>query len=187
MKTISTKSGKTLIFRPPQPNDLQALFKYAKAIEAEDTFILLNPQEPVTYQEEEKYLASILKAIKTNQKVHMLVIDGQKIVGACHVEKRGRRQGHVGIFGIALLKDYRSEGMGKQLAEYVISQAQQKLQLNQVMLDCLATNLIALKFYKSLGFTEYGRQPQAFFYKGKYVDKVLFYKHLQWSSTQLNN
>jgi len=179
MKTISTKSGKKLIFRPPQSNDFEALFKYAKTIEAEDTFILLNPQEPVTYQEEEKYLASVLKAIKTNQKVHILVIDNQKIVGGCHVEKRGRRQTHVGIFGIALLKDYRSEGIGKQLAEYVINQAQQKLNLTQVMLDCLAANLIALKFYQSLGFIEYGRQPQAFLYKGKYVDKVLFYKHLQ--------
>jgi len=179
MKTITTKSGKTLTFRLPQPNDLEALFKYAKTIEAEDTFILLNPQEPVTYQEEEKYLTSILKAIQTNQKVHMLVIDNQKIVGACHVEKRGRRQTHVGIFGIALLKDYRSEGIGKQLAECVINQAQQKLKIIQVMLDCLAANEIALKFYQSLGFTEYGRQPQAFVYKGKYVDKVLFYKYLQ--------
>ena len=179
MKTITAKSGKKLIFRSPQPSDLKALFKYAKTIEAEDTFILLNPKEPVTYQEEEKYLASILKAIQTNQKVHMLVIDSQKIVGACHVEKRGRRQSHVGIFGIALLKDYRSGGIGKQLAEYVINQAQQKLNLTQVMLDCLAINTIALKFYKSLGFTEYGRQPQAFLYKGKYVDKVLFFKTLQ--------
>lgn len=178
MKTITSKSGKKITFRPPRKTDLEALYQYAKSLEAEDTFVLLNPSEPVNYQEEKNYLTSLLKDIQAKKKIHVLVVDNHKIAGASHIEKKGRRQGHVGLFGIALLQAYRSGGIGRQLADYVINLAKTQLQLTQIILDCLASNTIAIKFYKSLGFTQYGRQPKAMFYKNQYVDKILFYKHL---------
>ena len=37
------------------------LFNFAKALEREDTFITLNPDEPVTWKEEQEYVKSMVK------------------------------------------------------------------------------------------------------------------------------
>jgi len=177
-KTITSKSNKTFIFRLPQPEDLDALYQYAITIEKEDTFILLNPNEPVSLEEEQLYLQKTLTDIKTKTKIHLFVIKEDKIIGSSHIAKQGRRQNHVGQLGIVILAPYRSDGIGKQLANYMIELAQKELQINQVILDCFANNLIAINFYKSLGFTQYGCQPKAVTHKNQLIDKLLFYKNL---------
>jgi len=178
MKTIISKSGKKIIFRLPKKDDLDVLYKYAKEIEAEDTFITLNPQEPLTYEEEKEVLKTMLKKQKELKKVDILVFDRAKMIGSCGIEKKGRRQNHVGMFGIALLKDYRSEGIGKKLANYTIALTKERLQIKQILLTCLANNQVGLSFYKSLGFTEIGCHPNANLYNGKFIDSIIFYKDL---------
>lgn len=178
MKTIISKSGKKIIFRLPKKDDLSALYKYAKEIEAEDTFITLNPQEPLTYKEEKEFLSSFIKDIKAGKKVHMFVLDKNKIIGMCHVQKQGRRSSHVGQLGIALLKQYRSEGIGKKLTEYVLALAKKQLKISKITLSCFINNKIAISFYKKLGFIQFGHLPQAHQYKGKLIDSLYFYKNL---------
>ncbi len=113
MKTIVTKSGKTLVVRPPKIADLEALYQFAKIIEAEDTFITLNPAEPVTLKEEDQHIKNTINQIKTKQKVYLLVFEKDKIIGSSHVVKTGRRHNHVGQFGVSILKDYRSQALPK--------------------------------------------------------------------------
>jgi len=178
MKTITSKSGKKIIFRLPKKDDLDALYKYAKKIEAEDTFITLNPQEPLTYKEEDKHFSSSLKDIKKGKKVQILVLDGKKIIGMSHVQKQGRRSGHVGQLGIALLKQYRAEGIGKKLVKHILNLAKKELKISKITLSCFVNNKIALSFYKKLGFIQFGYLPQANQYKGKLIDSLYFYKNL---------
>jgi len=178
MKTIISKSGKKITFRAPQKDDLDALYKYAKKIEVEDTFITLNPQEPLTYKEEKKFLSSFIKDVKAGKKVHVFALDENKIIGMCHVHKQGRRSGHVGQMGIALLKKYRSEGIGRKLAKHVFALAKKQLKISKITLFCFINNKIALSFYKKLGFIQFGHLPQANQYKGELIDSLYFYKNI---------
>ena len=155
MTNITSKSGHQITFRQPQSSDFKTLFQYAKTIEKEDTFILLNPQEPLPKKEEQEYLIADLKKIKNGQKVVTLALDNQTVIGSCGVEKKGRRSQHIGVLGIALLKPYRSDGIGKKLIQHTITQAQKKLNLQKIILTCMANNKIAIKFYLQLGFKKF--------------------------------
>jgi RimJ/RimL family protein N-acetyltransferase len=178
MKTIITKSGKKLIFRPLCQLDLQSVYTWVKVIEKEDTFILLNYREPNTLKDEQKFITSTIKDIKAKKQIFIGVFDKHKYIGSCSIEKLGKRQGHLGRFGIALLKPYRGEGVGRQLADYVIQLAKEKLKLKQIILKCFTNNQVGQCLYKKLGFKQYGVHPQAILYKGKYIDETLFYKDL---------
>jgi|SRR3989344_3537550 len=179
MKTITTKSGRQTILRPLTKIDLKALYAWVKAIEKEDTFILLNPKEPVSLAEEKVFFKENLKKGKSKTKILIIAVDGDRHIGNCSIEKLGKRQGHIGRFGIALLKAYRSQGIGRQLAEYTISQAQKKLGIKQIVLNCLVNNKVGLALYKKLGFKKYGIHPRAVLHKGKLMDEILFYKELE--------
>lgn len=178
MKTITTKSGKILTVRPLQKGNLAALYQYAKTIEKEDTFITLNPKEPLPLKEEEEFLKNTISQIKEKKKVYFIIFDGKKIVGTSQIGKSGRRRGHIGIFGIALLKSYRSQGIGKKLMKFIIKEAQKTLKITKIDLSCFANNTIGIKLYKNLEFIQYGVRPQAILYKGKLIDELLFYKDL---------
>ena len=79
MKTATTKSGKILTIRPLQKGDLNALYQYAKTMEKEDTFITLNPKEPLSLKEEDSFLKSTISQIKEKKKVYKCICD--KITG----------------------------------------------------------------------------------------------------------
>ena len=170
---------KKITFRPPRPTDFEALYRYAKTIEAEDTFITLSPDEPLTKKAEREHFQTDLKKIKQNNKVITCVFDGKKMIGSCGVERQGRRSRHLGEIGIALLKEYRSEGLGKKLFSYTLKQARKKLKLTTAILQCMAENKVALAFYKKRGFKQYGRLPKANRYKGRLIAAIYFYQHLK--------
>lgn len=177
-KTITSKSGKTITLRPPAKKDTSDLYQFAKDLEAEDTFILLNREEPVNREEEKQYVANLVDKIKKQTTVYLLAFDQKKLIGTCGIDRAGKRQNHVGRFGIAILKDYRSDGIGAQLAQAVMNIAKTKLGITQIILDCFANNQVACQFYNRLGFQEYGRQPEAISFKGERIDKLLFFKNL---------
>lgn len=178
MKRIKTKSGKIITFRQIKPVDLQTVYHWVKDIEKEDTFILLNYREPNSLKDEQKFLTSTIKEVKAKKQIFIGVFDKHKYIGSCGIEKLGKRQNHIGRFGIALLKPYRGEGIGFKLASYVIQLAQEKLKLKQITLKCFANNLIGQSLYKKLGFKQCGLHPRAIQYKGKLIDEILFYKDL---------
>jgi RimJ/RimL family protein N-acetyltransferase len=176
--SFNSKSGKKISVRQVETGDESILFDFAKEIESEDTYITLNPDEPITWEEEEKYVAGLLKKIEDKKAVHLLAFDGDKLVGGCGVEIEGKRQNHVGRLGITLVKDYRSDGIGKKLMELTIKKARRDVLVEQVVLDCLANNKVGRSLYEKSGFVVYGRQPKAMKFRGNLVDKLLFYKNL---------
>lgn len=178
MTTILSTSGKKLIFRPLNSSDIKAIYQWVKIIEKEDTFILLNYREPNSLKDEQKFLTSTIKEVKAKKQIFIGVFDRHKYVGGCGIEKLGKRQNHIGRFGIALLKPYRGEGIGFKLASYVIQLAQERLKLKQITLKCFANNQVGQSLYKKLGFKQCGVHPQAIQYKGKLIDEVMYYKNL---------
>ncbi len=178
MTTITSRSGRTIILRPPQPGDEQILFDYAQELAAEDTYILLNPDEPVTWNEEVNYLKGILKKIEAKWQVHYLAFHGNQLIGSSQVSLQGRRKKHVGAFGISINQLYRNDGIGTQLATFVLNEAKSVLGITLVTLEVFANNEVAKKLYRRLGFNEFGRLPGGLVYKGEPVDSILMYRSL---------
>lgn len=170
-----------ITFRPPQPEDLEALYAYAKEIEAEDTFITLHPGDPVTREEEEKYFQDLLKKIEKKEHVSLYVLDGKKIIGSAGIDKGGKRKTHVGRLGIALLKEYRGMGIGRELLQKIIDLAKQELGISIIFLEHFANNPRARALYEKFGFREIGVFPKAVFYKGEYVDEPIMVLELSWN------
>lgn len=175
---LVSKSGRTISLRPPGLGDLDRLYQYAKNLEAEDTYVLLNPEMPVTYSEEKEYLDSSLKKIAANWLIYYLAFSDDQLIGSSQITLGGRRRLHQGQFGISILPQFRGEGIGFQLADFVINEAKTKLKLNLVTLEVFAANKPALNLYRKLGFREYGRLPNGLKYRGELMDDILMYKTL---------
>lgn len=178
-KTIISKSGRIITLRYPRKTDLTILFEYINGLGKEDTYIFINPDEPVTYQEERKYLQSSLKKVQNKSQITYLAFHERQLIGVVDVKRLDRRQRHIGRFGITLKPKYRHDGIGQQLAEYIIQEAQQSLGIKQAILGVFANNKIAYKLYRKLGFQEYGSLPHGVLYKGQYIDEILMHKLLE--------
>ena len=179
MKVIKTKNGKTISFRQLNPDDFKLVYQWVKEIEKEDTFVTMNANEPLTRKEVKDYIQEQVKKSKHNKVVKIGVFDGKKYLGGCDIEKRGKRQAHIGFFGIVLSKECRGQGIGYKLAKETIKIAKEKMGIKQVILNCFANNKIGINFYRKLGFKQYGIHPQAVLYKGKLIDEIMFYKNLE--------
>lgn len=178
MLTLTSKSGRIITLRPPQSGDESALFQYATALQKEDTFVLLNPDLPVTWTEETDYLNSCLKKIAANWLIYFLAFHDNQLIGSSQVAVGGRRKMHLGSFGISLLPAFRGDGLGFQLAQLTINEAKHKMNLSLITLEVFALNEVALKLYQKLGFLEYGRLPNGLKYQGKFIDAILMSKKL---------
>lgn len=175
---IISKSGKKITVRSPQNNDLEELYQYAVAISNEDTFIRLNPKEPVTVAEEKEVLASWIK--KNQQRTHfqLFAFDGKKLIGMVGITLSGRRQKHRATMGISIAKEYRDDGIGSKLIEHAIAIAKKQWHVSLITLTCMAINQRGLALYKKLGFKQFGLLPSATEFQGKLIDEVYMFKQI---------
>ena len=75
--------------------------------------------------------------------------------------------------GVDIHPDYRGKGYGKATYQLLLKYCFNYLNLNRVWLSVLETNTIAISLYKKVGFILEGRQRQAIFREGKYVDYLM--------------
>lgn len=175
---ITSKSGRVIELRPPQESDTQLIFDFAQTIEAEDTYILLNPSYPVTWNEESEYLKGCLRKIAVNWEVFYFAFFESRMIGSSQISVGGRRKMHVGSFGISLLEGFRHDGIGEQLAHFVIEEAKRVLNLSIITLEVFDNNPAAISLYRKLGFLEYGCLRGGLKYKGEFIDSILMYKNV---------
>jgi RimJ/RimL family protein N-acetyltransferase len=178
MREFTSKSGKKILVREINQNDVDSLFDYITEIGKEDTFIEINPNSLVTYEEEGKYVSDCLEKIAKKEMLVLLAFFEDELIGSVSVEVQLRRKQHIGMLGIAIKKNFRGDGIGKKLMELAINEAKTKLSVTQITLGCYANNNAGLALYKKLGFSEYGRLPKGVFRQGAYVDEVLFRKEI---------
>ncbi|MCB0739128.1 MAG: GNAT family N-acetyltransferase [Bacteroidetes bacterium] len=139
---------------------------------AESDYLLTSPSEfhPSVSDTEnwiqfhiDKPNSSIMIASHDNQ-----VIAVQNITG-----KQTKKVNHTADFGLAILPEYRGQGVGKKMVEFAISWAKENNNLKMLTLEVFSANKPAFHLYKSFGFEQYGFLPKAFFQDGKYLDNVL--------------
>lgn len=174
--TITTKSGKKFTVRPPRAEDVQQLLTFINTLIAEDTFIVM-AGKPVTIDEETEWLRGTLKDIQNRQAITFLVFDRERLIANSGIKKQLRRLSHIGIFGITVAKEYRGDGVGKQLMSLVLAEAK-NIGIEIATLEVFGSNEIACSAYQTLGFTKYGSLQKALTFRGQLIDLHQMYKRL---------
>ena len=178
IKSFISKSGKEILLRYPSIDDVGILLKYINTISRENTFITMSGEQE-SLESETKWLQGILAKMSQKDGVHILALHNKELVGTTQVlrDTEGKkRTAHVGHFGLSVKKEYRSDGIGYELAKTVVDRAHVELQLQIVTLFVYEPNIKARQLYASVGFKEYGILPAGTFYKDTYVDTILMYK-----------
>lgn len=177
-----TEDGLEVLIRYIKNSDAKDLNEYINILSKEKTFISYQGA-PIPISYEEKYIQEVLEKFKNHTAVHLLVFCEGKLIGSSDLHlpdpKREaiKRNGHLGI---SILKEYRNKKLGKLLMGLLLDEAVKNLpDLKIITLGVMATNTPAIKLYKSFGFMEYGRLPEAFFHKGEYIDEIRMYKKMK--------
>ncbi len=158
-KTITLKDGRTCVLRSGTEQDGQALLDVFILTHSQTEFLIDYPDEiTMTVEQETQYLKE--KNESENEIELLAEVDGNVIgsAGIWCVRKREKLRHRAG-FGIGILDAYWGLGIGRALTEACIECAG-TAGYTQLELDVLAVNEKAIALYKSVGFVEYGRNPQ---------------------------
>ncbi len=181
VSTFTTKSGRQAIIRYPKSEDVLDLLQFVNTISHEDTFIRFSGEQQ-TLEQEKKYLDSVLEKMNQGDHVKLCCYVGGIFAGSCDISRDNSletRKRHVGVLGIALAKDFRSDGIGSKIMQVTMAEAQKQIKgLRLIKLECFATNPIAQKLYKKMGFVEVGRLPKTILHQGKFVDEIIMVREL---------
>lgn len=94
------------------------------------------------------------------------------LVGLRH-QLQAKLQHKASLYTVYVAPSARGTGLGRQLLETAIRHARQHADLRQLLLGVTAGNTAALRLYQSLGFVEYGHEPEALCVDGRYYDEIL--------------
>ena len=158
-KTITLKDGRACVLRNGTEQDGQALLDIFILTHTQTEFLIDYPDEiTMTVEDETKYLKE--KTESENEIELLAELDGSVVgsAGIWCVRNRGKLRHRAG-FGISILDACWGLGIGRALTEACIECAR-AAGYTQLELDVLADNEKALALYKSVGFTEYGRNPR---------------------------
>ncbi|MBM2820243.1 MAG: acetyltransferase [Candidatus Berkelbacteria bacterium] len=176
LTTFVSKSGKEYTVIEPKIELLDEVLDFVNDLVAEDTFLSFTGR-PIEIKDEKIWLENVLKEIGEKKQELIWVTDGEKIVGSCDVRRGGTRDYHVGTVGIMVRKDYRNDGIGRFMFEYILDRSQ-KMNLEIVRLHIFDNNELAKKIYEKYGFREFSRLPNGFYRKGKFSDALQMYKNI---------
>lgn len=172
-----TKKGKEIEIWEPSIDRLDDFLGFTNRLVVEDSFLSLTGQ-PKRIEEERLWLKSNIENIKAGKTVFIWAIYNGKIIGQCDIRRGGIRDFHVGTIGLMVDKEFRAEGIGRFLIEYILKQAEKMEGLKIVKLFIFDDNEIAKNLYLKLGFKEFARLPDGFIRKNKYSDALQMYKEL---------
>lgn len=176
VKTVTTKSGKEVVFREPRESDAQEMMEYINELVDEDVMIIMNEKQ--TLAQEQEYVRKTVSALEQKNKVCLLAMNEEKVVGISQIERDRGKLNHTGTFGISIKQDCRGDGVGRQLAQAVMKLAENEMGLEVIKLTVFEINQPARELYRKLGFVESGAIPRGIKYRGEYVKQIIMVKEL---------
>ncbi|KKQ18027.1 MAG: GCN5-related N-acetyltransferase [Berkelbacteria bacterium GW2011_GWA1_36_9] len=171
-----SKSGKEIEIHLPSLEKVPELLTFVNRLTKEDTFLSLTG-DPKTLAEEETWIKNTILNMKASRSFVCWAIYNSKIVGDCSINRGGTRDWHVGKMGLMVDQEFRRDGVGGYLLEYVLSQAK-KMDIKIVSLDVFSDNTIAIKLYEKMGFKKYALLPNGLYRQNKYSDAIKMYRQL---------
>jgi len=176
---FTTKSVKVVELWEPSMDRLSQVLEFVNCLVKEDTFLSFDPKKPITFKDEKIWLEGQMDRIKKGNLYLVWAAYNNRIIGSCDlVLGQSPRYRHVAKIGLMVDKDFRRDGIGRFMLEYILKKAKE-MKVKIVWLDFFSDNLPAYRLYKKLGFKEFGRLPNGLFRKGKYSDEIDMYKEIE--------
>lgn len=172
---FKTQKGKEITIRVIDKEDAQKLMDFINPIFKEDTFLMRGPKDLVDFKEENKYVREQIKKLKKQERLLLLAVYENKIIGSTDLRRMVYRQKHMGEIGIAVGEGFREEGVGQKLLLLLENEAK-KMGLKAFFLHCFANNQRALHVYEKMGYKRVGFLPKAYEYKAGFVDSITMWK-----------
>lgn len=124
------------------------------------------------------WFTSLFKDVMNGNAKCLVAEEDGHVVGLCDVHsKRPKSEvAHVGILGLAVIRDYRGKGIGRALLEAIVEACRGTFKL--ITLDVLDGNTRGYELYKKAGFVEAGRHPKALMRKNRYYAEINMYLEL---------
>lgn len=127
---------------------------------------------PLSFADEQNWFENVLKSPPAERPLAIDLRAGSDWVpvGNCgfHVIDWKNRSGELGIsIGEKL---YWNQGYGTEVMKLLLRHGFETLNLNRIYLRVFVNNLRAIRSYEKSGFTHEGRQRQAEFRQGQYLD-----------------
>lgn len=173
-------NGHALVFRNAENDDAEMLLPYLKRVCGETRFLLRYADEcrELTIEQEAAFIRSHTESERDC--LILAELDGEYIGNASFAAVAGsRRNLHRAEIGIALYRDYTGMGIGTKLFALVMELIEQ-CGYEMAELTVVQGNDRAMHLYRSFGFVETGRIPNANKYDdGTYADDVLMTKTLK--------
>ncbi len=156
---VVLKDNSSCTIRHATAADAQAVFDIFVQTHSETDFLSSYADETtMTVADERNYL--IGKENSANE-VYLCAELAGVVVGTAGLMGIGQNEKvkHRAQFGIAIVKQYWQRGIGRALTNACITCAK-RAGYSQLELSVVAANERALELYKSLGFSEYGRNQK---------------------------
>lgn len=156
--------------------DLDGLLELVNDLVAErdvnpDLGIIMDQEQ--TRDSEAQFVSSMLQGIESGKVINVLAqIDGRAIANSEVVRGKSSDEFHHGKLGIAISKDYRDRGIGREMVKTLVEESR-TAGLKTLELEVFANNPKALHLYESLGFKQVGTIPKKIFRKGAFHDIIV--------------
>ncbi len=174
-----TPRGDPLTIRYALAEDCAAMHAFINALSIERTFINFQG-EAISLEDERVYLTKQLGRVERHEEVHLYAWSDGQLIASSGIGLREAVCTHVGVFGIAVAREFRGRGIGSLLMRTVLDEAVREIPaLRLVTLEVFGNNPVARAMYDKHGFREYGHLPGGILHRGQYVDAVLMQKRVR--------
>lgn len=169
------KNGLQYEIREVEVNDAKELLRYVDIISGESNNLSFGKGEFVmTIDKEVEYLEGI---VSDENQISFVAVYNDEIIGNTSYSGGGRiRTRHCGELGIAITKDYWSQGIGTNLMKELIAWAEQSKFCEKLNLRVNEGNSNAIYLYEKLGFVREGLLINNMKIDGKYINSVFMGK-----------
>jgi ribosomal protein S18 acetylase RimI-like enzyme len=124
--------------------------------------------------EENRTLEQIETMFSSTVSFGLGVFDHQKLIGLarCECSQRIKTKHKADIYGVYIHPDYRGQGLARRLLEQLIAKAKGIVGLETLLLAVSEHNAPARALYQSLGFLEWGKEPDAMRHAGERLTEI---------------
>jgi len=160
----------TVVIRPAQTDDAQAIVAYMTALTAEglDT---ISVRYPPTLEDERD---TVLRSKLSDRILILLAFAGEEMVGMLDLSAGQRPSDrHAGHFGMSVAKAWRGRRVGRKLLAAAIEETRTWPGFCRIELECAPWNAPAIALYESLGFVLEARRRKALNLRGQPEDMLL--------------